>query len=53
LDSCSGLLFLVLINKDLMKNYVKMKILAVDIGAGTLDILLYDSDKNIENCFKI
>jgi len=27
-----------------------MKILAVDIGAGTQDILLFDSDKNIENC---
>jgi len=29
-----------------------MKILAVDIGAGTEDILLYDSEKNLENCFK-
>jgi len=27
-----------------------MKILAIDIGAGTQDILLFDSDKNIENC---
>jgi uncharacterized protein (DUF1786 family) len=27
-----------------------MKILAIDIGAGTQDILLFDSGKNIENC---
>lgn len=27
-----------------------MKILAIDIGAGTQDILLFDSEKNIENC---
>ncbi len=27
-----------------------MKILAIDIGAGTQDILLYDSEKKIENC---
>lgn len=31
-----------------------MKILAVDIGAGTEDILLFDSQKkNIENCIKL
>ncbi len=30
-----------------------MKLLAVDIGAGTQDILLYDSNKNLENCFKM
>jgi len=30
-----------------------MKILAVDVGTGTQDILLYDSDKEIENCFKL
>jgi len=31
-----------------------MKILAIDIGAGTEDILLYDDEKqNIENCVKI
>jgi uncharacterized protein (DUF1786 family) len=31
-----------------------MKILAIDIGAGTKDILLYDSEKkNIENCIKL
>ena len=28
----------------------KMRILAVDIGAGTQDILLFDSERNIENC---
>ncbi len=27
-----------------------MKILAIDIGAGTQDVLLYDSEKEIENC---
>ncbi|MGH2593169.1 MAG: DUF1786 domain-containing protein [Anaerolineae bacterium] len=30
-----------------------MKILAVDVGTGTQDILLYDSDKEIENCLKL
>lgn len=29
------------------------RILAIDIGAGTQDILLYDEDKPIENCFKL
>ncbi len=30
-----------------------MKILAIDIGAGTQDILLYDADKQLENCIKL
>jgi uncharacterized protein (DUF1786 family) len=30
-----------------------LKILAIDIGAGTQDILLYDSEKQLENCVKI
>jgi len=30
-----------------------MKILAVDVGTGTQDILLFDTDKEIENCFKL
>jgi uncharacterized protein (DUF1786 family) len=30
-----------------------MKILAIDIGAGTEDILLFDSTKNIENCISL
>jgi len=30
-----------------------MRILAIDVGMGTQDILLYDSNKNIENCFKM
>ena len=31
-----------------------MKILAIDIGAGTEDMLLYDSEKNsVENCIKM
>jgi uncharacterized protein (DUF1786 family) len=29
------------------------KILAIDIGQGTQDILLYDSNKNIENCISL
>ena len=30
-----------------------MKILAIDIGAGTQDILLYDSERQLENCIKL
>jgi uncharacterized protein (DUF1786 family) len=30
-----------------------MKILAMDIGAGTQDILLYDSESKLENCIKL
>lgn len=30
-----------------------MKILAMDIGAGTQDILLYDDGKRLENCVKL
>ena len=30
-----------------------MKILAVDVGTGTQDILLFDSDREVENCFKL
>ena len=30
-----------------------MKILAVDVGTGTQDILLYDSAREIENCLKL
>ncbi len=30
-----------------------MKILAMDIGAGTQDILLYDSEGQLENCIKM
>ncbi len=30
-----------------------MKILAIDIGTGTQDILLFDSTTTIENCFKM
>lgn len=29
------------------------KILAIDIGGGTQDILLYDPDKPLENCYKL
>jgi uncharacterized protein (DUF1786 family) len=30
-----------------------MRILAVDVGTGTQDILLFDSDLEPENCFKL
>lgn len=30
-----------------------MQILTVDVGTGTQDILLFDSDRDIENCFKL
>jgi len=30
-----------------------MKVLAIDIGAGTQDILLFDSEKKIENCVSL
>ncbi|MBI4322513.1 MAG: DUF1786 domain-containing protein [Chloroflexi bacterium] len=29
------------------------RILAIDVGAGTQDVLLYESDKSIENCVKL
>lgn len=32
---------------------IKYKILAIDIGQGTQDILLYDPRKNIENCISL
>ncbi len=30
-----------------------MKILAVDVGTGTQDVLLFDSDREVENCYKL
>ena len=30
-----------------------MRFLAIDVGMGTQDILLYDSGQNIENCIKM
>lgn len=30
-----------------------MRILTVDVGTGTQDILLFDADREIENCFKL
>src|SRR5258708_36911561 len=30
-----------------------LRILAVDVGTGTQDILLFESGKTIENCFKL
>lgn len=30
-----------------------MRILAIDVGTGTQDILLFDSDKPVENCVKL
>ncbi|HEC21811.1 MAG TPA: pyruvate formate lyase-activating protein [Chloroflexi bacterium] len=31
----------------------RMRILAVDVGTGTQDILLFDTDLQVENCFKL
>ena len=30
-----------------------MRILAIDVGTGTQDILLFDTDLQPENCFKL
>jgi uncharacterized protein (DUF1786 family) len=30
-----------------------LRILAIDVGAGTQDVLIYESDKSPENCFKL
>src|SRR5215472_15932321 len=30
-----------------------MQILSVDVGTGTQDVLLFDSDRELENCFKL
>src|SRR6266516_978313 len=30
-----------------------MQILTVDIGTGTQDVLLFDSERELENCFKL
>lgn len=30
-----------------------MRFVAIDVGMGTQDILLYDSERNVENCFKM
>ena len=30
-----------------------MRILAVDVGTGTQDILLFDTDRGVENCFRM
>jgi uncharacterized protein (DUF1786 family) len=30
-----------------------MRILAIDVGTGTQDILLFDTERDIENCFKL
>src|SRR5262245_52511853 len=31
----------------------EMQILTVDVGTGTQDVLLYDSERELENCFKL
>ncbi len=36
-----------------MVDFLSMRILSVDIGTGTQDILLYDSSLDIENAFKL
>src|ERR671932_29324 len=30
-----------------------MQILTVDVGTGTQDVLLFDADRELENCFKL
>src|SRR5215472_5044273 len=30
-----------------------MQILTVDVGTGTQDVFLFDSDREVENCFKL
>src|SRR3977135_3650697 len=30
-----------------------MQILTVDVGTGTQDVLLFDSERQLENCFKM
>lgn len=30
-----------------------LRVLAIDVGAGTQDVLIYESDKTPENCFKL
>lgn len=32
---------------------LRLRVLAIDVGAGTQDILLYESDKSPENCIKL
>jgi uncharacterized protein (DUF1786 family) len=36
-----------------MMSLSPLRILAVDVGGGTQDVLVYDSDREIENCFKM
>ena len=40
-------------NSKAIASFSGMKILAIDIGAGTQDILLFDSEKKIENCLSL
>jgi uncharacterized protein (DUF1786 family) len=42
-----------MVNHNSMVNFLPMKILTVDIGTGTQDILLYDSRLDLENGFKL
>lgn len=36
-----------------MTSHDPLRILAVDVGGGTQDVLIYDSSREIENCFKL
>lgn len=36
-----------------MNSLDPLRILAVDVGGGTQDVLVYDSEREIENCFKL
>ena len=41
------------IDPDQAPNIKRMQILTVDIGTGTQDILLFDSERTPENCYKL
>lgn len=36
-----------------LTHHPSLRILAIDVGAGTQDILIFESDKTPENCFKL
>ena len=42
-----------LIINNIKNNYKNMKILAIDVGTGTQDILIYDTKKELENSMKL
>src|SRR5215471_3691562 len=38
---------------DLGATRVRIQILTVDVGTGTQDVLLFDAERELENCFKL